>query len=289
MKKETRGYVYSIIGAILFGTAGMFIKFAYRTGLDSVTILTVQYIIAVFLMFSCLIVKDKNSLKVSKTELKDLCILGVVGNTFMTVFYYVSFKYLPVAMTTMLLYTYPVIVFLYSCVFKRVRIKKRDVFALMLAFIGCVLTLNLLSGGFDYSMTGVVIGLLSAVFYAFMNIFAENKFENVEPLAVNAYSTLFSLIALCMYKFPTELFNGKIDGSTLMNISILAVACEIVPLTLLYASIRLIGALKVSIINNLEIPTAMLLSFVFLGEKVTLMQVTGAMLVIYAISLLKKS
>lgn len=286
--KNTKGYLYSIIGAILFGTAGIFVKFAYSTGLKAVSLLTVQYIIAVILMFTLAFIKDKKTLRVSKIQLRDLAILGIIGNTFMTVFYYMSFEYLPVAMVTMLLYTYPIIVFIYSTIFNKHKIKIRKLIALLLAFIGCILTLNLINGKFNYSFKGIIIGLLSAVFYAFMNIYTEKKLSNVEPLTINAYSTLFSLIVLCLYSFPTFLFKGEVSAKGLMYILNLAFFCEIIPLTLLYASISYIGALKVSIISNLEIPTSMIVGFLFLGEKVALVQIIGAICIIYAVYLLRE-
>lgn len=286
--KNTKGYIYSIIGAILFGTAGLFVKFAYETGLDAVSLLTVQYIFAVILMFSLAFIKNRKNLKVSKKQLMDLAVLGIIGNTFMTVFYYMSFEYLPVAMVTMLLYTYPIIVFIYTTVFNKHKVKFRKLLALFLAFIGCILTLNLVSGHFSYSIKGIAIGLLSAVFYAFMNIFTEKKLSNVEPLTINAYSTLFSLISLCIYSFPAFLLRGEVSVNGLIYIINLAFFCEIIPLTLLYASISYIGALKVSIISNLEIPTSMIVGLLFLGEKVSIIQIIGAMLIIYAVYLLRE-
>lgn len=285
--KSTKGYIYSIIGAILFGTAGLFVKFAYETGLNAVSLLTVQYIFAVILMFSLAFIKNKKTLRVSKKQLRDLAVLGIIGNTFMTVFYYMAFEYLPVAMVTMLLYTYPIIVFIYTTVFNKHKVKFRKLIALLLAFIGCILTLNLVSGKFSYSYKGIVIGLLSAGFYAFMNIFTEKKLGNVEPLTINAYSTLFSLISLCLYSFPTFLFRGEVPVNGLIYILNLAFFCEIIPLTLLYASISYIGALKVSIISNLEIPTSMIVGLLFLGEKVSIIQIIGAMCIIYAVYLLR--
>ncbi|MDF2880457.1 MAG: protein of unknown function transrane [Clostridiaceae bacterium] len=286
--KNTKGYIYSIIGAILFGTAGLFVKFAYSTGLGAVSLLTVQYIIAVILMFLLAFVKNKKTLKVSKNQLRDLAILGIIGNTFMTVFYYMCFEYLPVAMVTMLLYTYPIIVFIYTTVFNKHKVRFRKFIALLLAFIGCILTLNLISGKFNYSLKGIIIGLLSAVFYAFMNIFTEKKLSNVEPLTINAYSTLFSLASLCLYSFPTFLFRGEVSVKGLIYIVNLAFFCEIIPLTLLYASISYIGALKVSIISNLEIPTSMIVGLLFLGERVSIMQIIGAICIIYAVYLLRE-
>ena len=283
-----KGYIYSIIGAILFGTAGMFVKLAYESGIEATSLLTLQYIIAVTLMFALALIMDRSILKVNRKQLYHLIILGVIGNTFMTIFYYKAFEYLPVAMVTMLLYTYPIIVLIYVTIFKKQKLTKYKLIAIGLAFGGCLLTLNIFNGEFKYSVKGIIFGVLSAVFYAFMNLYSEEKLENMDSLAINAYSTAASLIILLIYNFPSFIFKQGISMSTLGYITILAVFCEIIPLTLLYASIKYIGSFKVSIINNLEIPTAMLISFLILGEKIGIYQILGAIMIVGAIYLIKE-
>jgi drug/metabolite transporter (DMT)-like permease len=283
-----KGYVYSIISAVLFGSAGLIVKLAYVEGVNPIGLLTLQYIIAVTLMFLALTIKNKQELKVSKKELYHLFILGVVGNSFMTVFYYTAYHYLPMAMVTILLYTYPIMVYLYSLLFHKGEISSTKTLALITAFIGCILALGILGGGLKYSLKGIIFGVLSAVFYAFMNIYSENTLANVKPLTINAYSTLFSLISLILYSFPTFIFKGQVNLSFLSYTTILAVFCEIIPLTLMYAAIKHIGSLKVSILGNIETPTAMLLSFFILREHISFTQVIGAILVFYAVYLLRR-
>lgn len=239
-------------------------------------------------MFILMYIFNKKLFKVTKTQLLRLAVLGIVGNTFMTVFYYTSFNYLPIQMVAILLYTYPIMVFIYLSVFKRESLGYKKLFALFLAFLGCVLTLDLLFGQFEYSLMGVFFGLLCAMFYAFMNIYSEERLQGLEPLAINAYSTLFSLISLLIYKFPLFVFKGDVTTNVLLYTIILAIFCEIIPLTLLYAAIKHIGSLKVSIIGNLEIPTAMLVSFFILHEQIGNMQIIGTVLVIYSIYTIRK-
>ena len=283
-----KGYIYSILSAILFGSAGLFVKMAYIGGIDSISLLTLQYMIAVPLMFMLMYIFNKKSFKVTKAQLLKLAVLGIIGNTFMTVFYYLSFNYLPMEVVAILLYTYPLMVFVYSAVLKKSDLGYKKLFAVVLAFIGCVLTLDILSGQLKYSVVGVIFGLLCAMFYAFMNIYSEENLQGIEPLAINAYSTLFSLISLVIYKFPLFVFSGEITASLLSYTAILAVFCEIIPLTLLYAAIKRIGSIKVSIIGNIEIPTAMLISFFILHEKIGIMQLVGTAIVVCAVYMIRE-
>ena len=114
-----KGYIYSIFSAILFGSAGLFVKLAYEGGIDSISLLTLQYMIAVPLMFVMMYLFNKESFKVTKVQLLRLAVLGIVGNTFMTVFYYKSFSYLSIEIVAVLLYTYPLMVFVYTAMVKK--------------------------------------------------------------------------------------------------------------------------------------------------------------------------
>lgn len=284
-----KGYIYAVVSALLFGTAGLFVRGAQKTGLDSAELLIFQYIIAVVIMFGFAFYKDSEKLCVTKKQLLHLAVLGIIGNTFMTIFYYNAFEYINVAMVTMLLFTYPVMVFIYSVIFQKQKIDIKKVLAILLAFIGCGLSLNLFSGKMSYSVKGVIFGLLSAVFYAFMNLYSEEKLEQVDALSINAYSTLFSLISIIIYKHPGTLLIDKINSENLIYILILSVVCEIVPLTLLYKAIQYIGSVRVSIIGNLEIPVSILVSVIILREHVSILQIFGTIMIIYSVYIIKNT
>lgn len=64
-----KGYVYSIISALLFGICGVLVKLTQHTGLSSTDILVVQYTIAVIMMFFIAYIKDREKLKITKKKL----------------------------------------------------------------------------------------------------------------------------------------------------------------------------------------------------------------------------
>lgn len=267
----------------MFGSAGIFVKLAYRVGLDSIDILIVQYIAAVFLMFLFIFATNRKELYLGKVQIFHLAVLGIFGTTFMTLFYYEAFKYLSVAMVTMLLFTYPVMIFIYSILFKNQKVTFDKVVAMILSFAGCILGLNIFNVNLDYTFKGIIFGLLSAVFYAFMNLYSEKNLKNIDAMTINAYSTLFSLITLVIYSPPYFLFNNKFQWEGIFYIILLAVLTDVIPLTLLYSSIKYIGSVKTSIICNLEIPASIIMSGVILGEKIYMIQIIGALLILYAV------
>lgn len=277
-----KGYLEAAVSAALFGTAGVIIKLAFKEGTDSINLLILQYIIAVLIMFFIMLMRSRASLKISLKELYHCLILGVVGNTLMTVFYYMAFDYLKVSLVTVLLYTNPIIIFIYSIVADKTEINKSKVASIFIAFIGCLMTSGALTSKGELSLIGILCGILAAIFYAFMNIYSSKKLEHTDSLAINMYSTIFSLLSLLIYRPPVFLAEGKYNLKLIFFTGLLAVFCEIAPLTLLYSSIKRIGSLKVSIIGNLEIPVAIVISYLTLGEGINLIQLLGACMVVYA-------
>jgi drug/metabolite transporter (DMT)-like permease len=283
-----KGYLYGALSAVLFGSCGIIIKIAFEEGMDSINILIFQYIISIPIMFFAMLFIDKSMLKIDRKGLYHTAVLGIVGNTFMTVFYYGAFNYLDVSVVTILLYTYPIMVFTYSLVFEKNTLNFNKLCDVLIAFSGCFLTLGLINGVGNFPIKGCIFGILAALFYTFMNIYSEKYMIELNPLTMNFYSIIFSLLSLMVLRFPAQSFKMDLSVQLIVCVIMLAVLCEIIPVTLLYAAIKEIGSLKVSIIGNLEIPTAMLLSFLILGESISWLQVIGAAMVIYAVYNIKK-
>lgn len=286
---KLKGYFFAIVSAIFFGTSGIFVKNGYSDNFTPTDLLMLQYIIAgIILLFIC-IIKYKNKLKISKEMLRKLIIQGAFANTLMTVFFYSSFKYLDVSIATMLLYTYPAMVAAFSFIFLKEKITKVKAAAILGTFIGCIMVLNISSNNLkNISLTGISFGILSAVFYTFMNIYAKKIVNDIHPVVITFYTTLFSLIVLIIFNFN---FIGKlpyISNASILNAGLLAFFCEIIPLSLLYAAIKYIGPVSTSIIGTLELPSAALLSYIFLSEKLSILQIIGIMVVIYCVIILKK-
>lgn len=287
---KIKGFVFAIISAVFFGSAGIFVKNGYSENFSPVDLLMLQYIIAGIILLFISLGKYSSSLRLSKPILKKLFIQGAVFNTLMTVFFYSSFKYLDVSVATMLLYIYPAMVAAASFLFFKQKVSKIKITAITGTFIGCILVLNLFSNNLNHlSINGIVYGILGAVFYAAMNIYAENIVENVPPVVVTFYTTIFSLIILVIFniKFIDKL--QFVSYGSIKNAALLAFFCEIIPLTFLYSAIKYIGPVTTSIISSLELPSSAILSFLFMGERLSFVQILGIIIVIYSVILLKKN
>lgn len=285
MKLE--GFIFAIISALFFGSAGIFVKHGYNENFGPVDLLMLQYIIAIVILFVMCLIRYRKNMKLPKIMLKKLMVQGAIANTLMTVFFYTSFKYLDVAVTTMLLFTYPAMVALASFVLFKQKISKPKIISIIGTFLGCLLVLDIFSRGSNLNYLGVLFAMLSAIFYAFMNIYAEKIVEDVPGLVITFYTTLFSLIVLFIFNFSFINKLMVVSKASVINAGCLAFFCEIIPLTFLYEAIKRIGPISTSIISSLELPSSALVAFFFLNEKLSFIQIIGILLVIYCVIKLK--
>ncbi|MDF2672441.1 MAG: EamA/RhaT family transporter [Clostridiales bacterium] len=286
---KLKGFIYAIISSIFFGSAGIFVKSSYTENFSPVDLLMLQYIIASIILLIICIIKHRSSLKLSKSMLKKLIIQGIVGNTFMTVFFYSSFKYLDMAVATMLLYLYPAMVAAISFIFLKAKISKLKIAAICGTFVGSLLVLNIFSSSFSsISLRGVLFGVLAAIFYAFMTIYAEKIVEDVPALIITFYTTVFSLVVLFIINYGFIAKIPSITSGAILNAALLAFFCEIIPLTLLYAAIKHIGSVSTSIISTIELPAAAVFSYFIMHENISLIQIIGILIIGYSVIVLKK-
>jgi drug/metabolite transporter (DMT)-like permease len=284
---KLKGFIYAVISALFFGCAGIFVKNGYNKNFSPVDLLMLQYILAsVILLIMCL-VKYRDKLILSKTMFKKLVIQGAIGNTLMTVFFYESFKYLNVAVATMLLFTYPSMVALGSFIVLKEKISKTKIISIGGTFLGCLLVIDLFSKTVNISYIGVAFALLSALFYSFMNIYAEKIVEDIPGLVITFYTTIFSLIVLFVFNFSFIYKLMTVTPTSITNAGLLAFFCEIIPLTLLYEAIKQIGSVSTSIITSLELPSSAIIAFLFLNERLSYTQILGIIIVVYCVIKLK--
>ena len=137
---------------------------------------------------------------------------------------------------------------------------------------------------FDFPYMGETFALLSAIFWAIAVILFKKSGEKVRPSALNLFKNIFASILLVI----TSLVLGKdIWLQVPLNDYLLLLVSGIIGIgiadTLFLKSLNLLGASRNAIVSCSYSPIMILLSFLFLGERFTWIQTSGAVLIISAV------
>ncbi len=285
--KRYWGYVAVALSSTFFALVAILTKVAYGLGMTPWLLLTLQSLFASILLLLYAFLFRPGDLRVSQNLLPKLLAQAGVGSLGTSFLYLSALLYLPASISSMLLYTYPVLVTLGAFLFFREKIGATHLLALALALGGTILSSQIWQASAGSSwLKGIFYGLASAASYSFFILYGEHILHRVKPFTTLVYVQVFSSVILLLYRLPWFLEERRPPSLTPLQLLLgfaVGTVASILPFWLLLEGINYIGASKTSIVSTLELPVTFLLAFVFLGEKFNLWQGIGAVLIVTSV------
>ena len=284
--------LFPIISGGLWGSAGIFIRKLSDFGLNSYTIISSRVLIALIILFIGILILDKSLLKI---KLKDAWVFmasGILGMLGLNFCYNESVNHLSLSLAAVLLSLSPIFVIFIAAILFKEKITLRKISCMLLAILGCVLASGLLENntGMKLSAIGILIGLLSAFFYALYSVVSKIAMgKGYEALTITFYSLLTLEIILLPFTdwniLKDFIISAPVNNSIFMLLH--SVFTSVLPYVLYTVSLSYIEAGKTSILAAGGEPiSAMLLGMLFFSEVPTILSLIGLILTIVALSLL---
>lgn len=193
---------------------------------------------------------------------------------------------LPVGVFTLLFYTYPSLVAVFS-IFTGSSLSRWGWLALLLTLIGAVLTITDTSSGRPIEIVGIGLGVLHAVsvaiYFMFTSRLLGSSTDAVRNTAWILWGTLLSLL-VCI---PIFGFQMPPSIPTWLSLIALAGICTGLPIFAINTGIQKIGPAQAAIAGTVEPVFAMLVAFVLLAEPILPLQWVGTAFIICAVILLQ--
>ena len=284
--------LFPIISGGLWGSAGIFIRKLSDFGLNSYTIISSRVLIALVILFIGILILDKSLLKI---KLKDAWVFmasGILGMLGLNFCYNESVNHLSLSLAAVLLSLSPIFVIFIAAILFKEKITLRKISCMLLAILGCILASGLLENntGMKLSAIGILIGLLSAFFYALYSVVSKIAMgKGYEALTITFYSLLTLEIVLLPFTdwniLKDFVISAPVNNSIFMLLH--SVFTSVLPYVLYTVSLSYIEAGKTSILAAGGEPiSAMLLGMLFFSEVPTILSLIGLILTIVALSLL---
>jgi drug/metabolite transporter (DMT)-like permease len=283
--------------ATLFGINGTVSKVVLGSGISSLRLLEVRSTGAAIGFVLVLLVMAPSRLRVTRRELPFLAVFGVCGLAFVQWFYFLSIHRLAVGIALLIEYLGALLVALWARYVYREHVRRRIWIALALALLGLSMIVDLLGGG-ELSTTGLVFAGISTLTYTAYILLAERGVGDRDALSLLAWGFGFAALFLAVispwWSFPAGRVGdsvsllGHLEGHELPVWALMAyviVVGTIVPFFLLVSALRHLPATRVAIISMLEPVVATIVAWAWLGESLTAVQLTGALIVLAAIVL----
>lgn len=271
---------FILIASISYGSLGVVAKFAYADGVTP-NMLAVSQMFFGALIFSVYKINKLNSfLKVSKKNIMLLSVGGAMSA--LTAFcYYRSLEALPASVAIIMLFQFVWIGLALELWHKRRFPSKAEIFSILLCYLGTYFSVG---GGSSIGLDavfGLILGFLSGAFFA-IYIFFSSTYCLDEDSDARAFWIIFSAFLI-----SALLSVGWLDFESVYAILKWGALCGLlgvfIPFYIYAVFSPRIGAGATSIIGSAELPAALALSVLILGESLSFMQIIGSLLVFLAI------
>lgn len=267
-------YVMYIVSLLIFGSNGVFASHIDMTSAEIVCMRTLIGSLALILVL--LISRTKLDWAVMKREAFKLIAAGIcLGVNWALLFE--AYKLMSVSIATLTYYLAPIIVLILSPLLLREKQSARAYIGMGAAVVGLVLAVGL--GDASVTATGRIVGLGSAVFYAGLIIF-NKKIDGVTGLPL---TTIEMVIAACVMLPYVLLTGGHVgfppDTEGTLYLIFLCLVNTGLACWLYFSSMNRLPARAVALFGYVDPVSALIFSAVFLGDRMGVLQIVGAVLV----------
>lgn len=198
MNLKVKGTILGIVSAVSYGTNPLGALFLYQEGLNSNSVLFYRFSLAAVVL-ACILFIQKQSFRLSRKEVKTLCLLGILFAVSSLTFY-TSFHHMDAGIASTLLFVYPIMVAVIMSLFFKERISPVTMFSIILALSGIAL---LYRGGTGAGLNGLGVSLvmIASLTYALYIVVINQSSIKLSSIKLTFYVLLFCMVAIVFHSF----------------------------------------------------------------------------------------
>lgn len=267
-----------ITAMLVFGSIGLFVR---AVDIPSSALALIRGGVGtLFLLFAGIVLKRRISFAAVKKNLGLLLFSGAaIGANWICLFE--SYRYTTIATATLCYYLAPVFVMLCSPFLLKEKLTPLRTACIAAALLGMFLVGDKAipaNGGNDGK--GIAFGLAAAALYA--SVVLANKFlKDIKAMDMTAVQLGTAALVLLPYVLLTaDITPAAFDGRTVALLLVLGIVHTGAAYLLYFSSLQGMSGQLAAVFSYIDPLTAILLSALFLGEKMTGLQALGAVLIL---------
>jgi drug/metabolite transporter (DMT)-like permease len=299
--KNHRGELYLFLCALTFSVNGIFSTVVLEH-MSAFRLAQVRAISAFSILFIVALIFRRELLRITKKEIPLAIAYGIIGFALVNVGYFLGIERgLPLGLVLVIEFTAPIWIALWIKYVRKGFVARDMWLAIALSLLGLLL-LTKIWDGFKFDLLGLAGALGSAFaltgYFLIGKKFGAGRHPVGSTIIGLSVASLFWLLVLPIWNFPTEVFSMKMDihgyfaGTLFPGWSLLlwiVVMGTIVPYLFGISGLRLLSESKSSVIGMLEPVLAGAFAWIWLGQSWDAIQLVGALIVLIGIYLADRS
>ena len=283
MNTKTKGYILGTIAAATYGMNPLFALPLYQGGMNPESVLFFRYMMAIPIL-AVMIKARGRSFKINRKETMTLIVMGLlVAISSLTLFQ--SYNYMEAGIASTILFVYPIMVALImSLVFKE-KLTMMTGLCLLLA-LGGISMLYKGGDGTTLSLTGTLLALASALTYAIYIVgINQTVLKSTATLTVTFYVLVFGVTLFIIRLLTGTALTTPDKWYLWLNVLALSVFPTAISFLCTTSAIQYIGSTPTAILGALEPVTAIIFGITIFGERMTLRESIGIVMILIAVTL----
>lgn len=272
-------------GAIVFGFLGVPIRALNGFGMSAMEIALVRLGLTTLGIIAVAIATDRSAFRVG--SMKDLLLFILIGFfKFMSDVTYLNAQIsIELSLATLLQMTAPYYVLAFSFFLFKEKVTAKKVFAVLIAFVGCVLVTGVLTGGTEgMNLFGIVCAMLSGLFYSVYIVGCKiSSNHGHHPTTTMIYVFLTASLLTIPFANVPHVAGMFLQLDSLMYILLLVFVMTLIPYYIEMWGVEKLSPNIVTMIAMLELVTACFVGFVFFDEVLSPLNILGMCLIVASI------
>lgn len=279
-----KGVIYAVISSSTFGLIPLFAVPPVLAGMPVNSVVFYRFFFSAIAIGLVLVLK-KIDFRISRREFAMLCVLGILYAS-TSLILTSSYFYIPSGTATTIHFLYPVVVSLIMALMFKEQSSMLLYGAVVLA-IGGVYMLSGVQQGAEVNVIGYLMAFSTVLTYAGYLVVVNRSCIN----RMNGLKATFWVLTMGMviFFFNTMIQDGYISGfpdtKSFIQVLMLALLSTLVSDLTLILAIQRIGSTITAILGCMEPLTAVCMGAIFLGEKCSLTQGVGILIILCAVIL----
>jgi drug/metabolite transporter (DMT)-like permease len=274
-RERILGVAAALLSTVFLGWAPIFGKLAYQAGMTPFTVVAVRTALAVILMWVFYLVFWREHILVPGRVLAGCVAVGFV-NGIGSLFYYSALSRIDASLVSLINTTYPlwVVVFLAA---SGQRLSHFTVVGLLLATTGVALVSR--APGTSIDPLGVMLMLVASAAYGWHLVLGQWVVADAPPRSVALYvlTTMSIVVAFARAVQPAPV--EPITAAGWQAVIGLGIVTALSRVFMFIGLVRL-GGIQTALLGLSELFVTLLVAFLLLGERLTLLQWMGGLLLI---------
>ncbi len=292
-RSHLKGYLFTLIGAIMFSTKAIIVKLSFReTQVDPISLLALRMVFSLpfFLITGYVASKNKEVKPLSTKQWYSIIGLGLLGYYLSSLLDFIGLKYITAGLERLILFLYPTFTVLINHYVFKEPFTRRQLSALSLCYAGiCFTFYNEMwqAKEMQHMLLGSGLIFLCSVTYASYLVGTGRLLKQINVLRYTSLAMLSATAGVLIhYVVQGQYGLSDLKGHMVMYGILLAIVATVIPNFLISRGIQLIGSNHSAILSAIGPVSTILLAYFFLGENLDFFQIIGTGLVIGGVIIL---